>query len=438
MKKILPVIFFLVSTTASFAQGLEDWYAFLSDAAGIDSNAGRRALLTLILPPGGLYQSMGTAYTAVAKDSGYIEANPAGGALLQDTELAVYHNDWIGDSRLEGLIFTIRKDDFGFGFGGKWLYMPFTAIDNWGRRYVRDPAISTEFAKGNYTEFVATGNLSYNFLNSFYFNGITLGGSFKLAGRIIPDSIYPGQSALTALVDLGAITRFNFLKFYPSRQRNVSIGLALKNVGPPVGQDPVPTNLTLGLAYSPIRPLTISLDGTLPIELSKDFNLGSLGAVSAGSSKAESASAAAGMDLIISDFMSVQAGLEIKPGRPRLSAGTTFALSKVTLSVNYTVDLMTTLAAFDRISILARFNLGDLGRKAAEDTARTLYLEGLSLYTNGDLVGAIEKWKKALEYQPNFSPAQEFMETAIKALELKKQLDATFTNLDPKNGAPAK
>jgi hypothetical protein len=422
MKRFPAVLFLFLCTVSAWTQGLEDWYAALSQAAGIDKNAGLTTFLTLVIPPGGMYQAMGTAYSAVLKDSGYLEANPAGSALLKETELSVYHNDWIADSRLESVVFTIRQGDLGFGFGAKLLYLPFTAIDTWGDRYKN--SWSQDYAKGYYTEFVGTANASYTALGNYYFHGITLGGNLKLAQRSVPEALAQHQSALSVMIDLGALTKFNFLKFYPSRERNLSFSAVLKNIGAPVDGDPLPTSFVLGMAYSPVRPLTVSVDGTLPLNLGSSFSFSNLGGISLGS-KSESASVATGMNLALTTFWALQAGLEIKPGRPRLTAGTTVNLEKLTLNVSYTVDLLTTLAVPDRLSVEVKLNLGDLGRQEAEDRARELYLAGLDAYANGNLEDAVLQWDKALEILPSFLPARELRDTAQKALDLRQKMESS-------------
>ena len=420
MKRFLMVLFLVLCSVSAWAQGLEDWYAAISELAGIDNNAGLTSFLTLVIPPGGMYQAMGTAYSAVVKDSGYLEANPAGSALLKETELSFYHNDWIGDSRLETVVFTIRQGDFGFGFGAKLLYIPFTGIDNWGNMYQN--TWSSQYAKGYYTEFVGTANMSYTAFGNYYFHGITFGANLKFAERSVPDALAQNQSAIDMMIDLGALTKFNFLKFYPSRERNLAFSAVLKNFGPPVQGDPLPTQFVLGTAYSPIRPLTISVDGTLPLNLGSSFSFSNLGGISLGS-QSESASVATGMDLAITTFWAVQAGLQIKPGLPRFTAGSTVSIEKLTINVSYTVDLMTTLAVPDRLAVEVKLDLGDLGRQEAEDRARELYLAGLDAYAKGNLEDAILQWDKALEILPTFLPARELKDTAQKALDLRQKME---------------
>jgi len=420
MKRFPVVLFLLLCSVTSWAQGLEDWYSALSQAAGIDKNAGLTTFLTLVIPPGGMYQAMGTAYSAVLKDSGYLEANPAGSALLKETELSVYHNDWIGDSRLETVVFTIRQGDLGIGLGAKLLYLPFTGVDTWGERYKN--SWSQDYAKGYYTEFVGTLNAAYTALGNYYFHGITMGANLKVAQRSVPEALARNQSALAVMVDLGAVTKFNFLKFYPSRERNLAFAAVLKNVGAPVDGDPLPTAFVIGTAYSPIRPLTFSVDGTLPLNLGSSFSFSNLGGLSLGS-KSESASIAMGMNLALTTFFALQGGLELKPGRPRVSTGFTVNLEKLTLNASYIVDLLTTLAVPDRLSVEIKLNLGDLGRQEAEDRARELYLAGLDSYAKGNLEDAVLQWDKALEILPTFIPARELRDTAQKALDLREKME---------------
>jgi len=414
--KRFPTLLFLLLTISGWSQGLEDWYQYLSELSGIDKNAGLTTFMTLVIPPGGMYQAMGTAYSAVLKDSGYLEANPAGSALVKDTELSVYHNDWIGDSRLETVVFTQRLGDFGYGFGAKLLYLPFDAVDAWGQRYQN--TWSQTYAKGYYTEFIGTANASYTVLGNYYFQGITLGANFKVAQRTIPDAIAQGQSALGVMGDFGALTKVNFLKFYPSHDRNLAFSAVLKNVGPAVQGDPLPTSFVLGTAYSPIRPLTLALDTNIPINLSSGFSLSH-----PTGDNAESIWFATGMNLAITSFWAVQTGFNIKPGRPRLTAGTTVDLDKLSVNVSYTVDLVTTLAIPDRLAVEVKLDLGDLGRQEAEDRAREYYLTGLDAYAKGNLEDAIVQWDKALNILPTFLPAKELRDTAQKALDLRKTME---------------
>ncbi len=158
------------------AQAVASAYQAFSDILNPDPNSGLTTFRSLLVPMGGLAEGMGTAYTAVARDSSYFESNPAASSCLDYTELAVFHNNWIADSKIEGAVYTIRYKGLGFGVGGKWLYLPFTAYDDFGERS----------GSGYYSEAMAGFNLSYNLFPGYYFNGIAVGATGKLAYRSIP------------------------------------------------------------------------------------------------------------------------------------------------------------------------------------------------------------------------------------------------------------
>ncbi len=402
--RIAPLILALAlfSGVKVAAQIGPDLYLTLSSFFSPDPNAGLTSFPSLLIPMGGLAEGMGMAYTAVAKDSSYFEANPAASSGLADTELAIFHNNWIADTRIEGAVYTIRHKALGFGAGGKWLYLPFTAYDDFGARE----------GAGYYSEAIAAFNVSYNFLSGYYFNGLALGATGKIAYRAVPAAIAEaaGNSALAVMLDAGALTRFNFLKFYHSREKNFSIGLALKNLGPPALGDPLPTTASLGLAYSPFRPLTFSLDVSKPINLvdpekSGQFIFGT------------------GFEIRVADFFGLHGGFLLKGGNPRLSIGSSFDIELVKIVVNYTLDLTTQFTPLNRLSIQAAFSLGDLGRAELAKKVDNLYLTGLEAYAAGDVAAAVAAWTEALKLDPGFDPARESLRAAKASLELLKRIE---------------
>jgi hypothetical protein len=379
-----------------------DLYQAISNILNIDQNAGLTTMRSLLIPMGGLYEGMGTAYSAVAKDSSYFEANPAASSLLENTELAVFHNQWIADTKIEGFVYTIRLKNLGFGAGGKWLYLPFTATDQFGDRV----------GAGYYSESMLGANVSYNFFPGFYYSGLAAGLSGKVAYRSMPavdDGSTQGNSALGVMIDAGLLSRFNFLKYYSSRAKNFSLALTLKNLGPPVQGDPLPTNATFGLGYSPLRPLTFSLDLTKPINL-------------VDASKSESFYGGFGYLIQFTDFFDFHGGLLIKGGNPRLSIGSSFDVKPARVTVNYTLDLTTQLTPLNRVSIQAAFSLGDLGRGDIAKKVDTLYLNGLDAYSQGEIDRAIALWEEALALDPTFDPARESRDAAQAAKGLKQTM----------------
>lgn len=382
-------------------QGIgNDAYGSLSDIYNADGNAGLTSFPVLLIPMGGRAEGMGTAFAALADDLTFIEWNPAGSSMLGFAELGFFHNNWIADTKVEGIVFASRFNDLGYGAGVKWLYSPFSEYNMYGDRV----------SKGYYSEVVASLNMSYNFLAGYYFSGVSVGANIKGAFRFMPDytdtddtgnndgELISGsglsQSAAMAMVDLGALTRFNLFKFYNAREKNTSAALVIRNLGPPAKNDPLPTSLTAALAYKPLRPLTLSFDFTLPLNM-QDIRL------------SEKPYWAVGTNVQITDFLSMRAGLLGRYGGYRLSIGSAINLGKISLDLNYSLDLLTQITPLNRISLGARFNFGDQGRQEKSDQVDALYLSGLDAYTEGNYEQAKIYWEEALEINPRFDPARE-------------------------------
>ncbi len=363
-----------------------------------DPNTGLTVFPTLLVPAGGRYEGMGTAYTALAWDSGFLEANPAGSAVLAHSELSFLHHNWIADSRIEGVIYTFRLNDLGIGFGGKFLYLPFTEYGDWAQRE----------AAGIVSETVATANVSYNLFSSYDFYGLAVGGNLKAAYRHIPAVIQPGQSAFTAMIDVGALSRFNLLKFHYSRSKNFSVGAVVKNIGFPALGEPLPSLLTAGIGYSPLRPITVTADFNLPFTLDSG-------------TPAQRWYVASGFDLNVTPFLSLQGGFRVKEN-PQITMGTTLDLEKVTFTANYNLDLSGSVNPVDKFSLEAKLNLGDSGRAALRRQVDELYANGLEAFARGDFERAISDWQAALDIDPQFRPALDSIDTARKRLELQRQM----------------
>lgn len=372
----------------------------------IDQNEGLTAFRSLLIPMGGLAEGMGQAATALAFDSSSFEANPAASCVLDQTELAVYNNNWIADTRISSAVYTIRHGNLGLGIGGKWLYLEFPQTDEYG----------TLVSDGYYSEAIGALNVSYNFFQGYNFSGLCLGATLKGAYRSVPPAIEAiwHNSAGAVMADLGALVRFNFLKFYSSRNKNFSFGLAAKNLGPPVFEtnpDPLPTVFSAGIAYSPIKPLTLSFDVSKPVNLSDP-------------SVSELMSWAFGIEGNLTDFFKLEAGFLLKGGNPRIALGTTFDVDLIRLAVNYTLDLTTQMTAFDRISVEASFSLGDLGRADLAKKVDNLYLSGLEAYARGDSAAAAIEWREALSLDPHFDPARESLKALEGTQDLLRSIDA--------------
>ncbi len=384
-----------------FSSDFPDYYSIITAAGELtdDINTGTTVFPLLKIPSGGKAEAMGTAQTAVASDSASILYNPAVSAVIDLTELAFSHNNWIADTSIESVMFTKRFEDFGIGAGLKLLYLPFTQYDDWG----------AAVAAGYPLETILTLNASYNFLRNFYFQGLSAGLSVKAGFRSIPSVFYAGQSSFAVMTDAGLYTRFNFLKFYDSRDKNFSVGTVIKNLGVETLGEALPAEFSSGIAYSPIRPINFAVDFNLPLNLS--------------GAPAEEWYLAGGFDATMTEFFSFQGGFNFRGANPRISLGSTIDMAHVAFNLNYTLDLTTSTDQLDRFSIEAKLKLGDEGRYERTAMVDELYIAGLDAYANGDLQKAIAYWEAALEIDNSFTPAEEFIASASRSIQLLQRME---------------
>lgn len=404
LKSAAIVILSLNCITAAAASG--DLYAWWSSVWGPpDPNAGTTIFPSLAVPLGGRLEGMGSAATALAGDAGFLEANPAASALLANTELAFSHHGWIADTSLEGVVYTVRFDDLGFGFGGRFLYVPFTAYDEWGER----------MSRGTISETVATANVAYNFLRSYSFPGLAAGASVKAVYRHVPADIAYGQSILGLMADVGMQTSFSLVKLQHWTLPNVSVGLVLKNLGiSTMPDESLPLTASAGVAYAPLRAWLLAADFNLPLSLDAD--------------PARDWDLAFGTSVAVAEFLSLQAGLHLAPGNPKVSVGADIDLGTVSVTANYNLD-MSAIARnpADKFSIQARLDLGDGGRAARRAEADELYTEGLREFSLGHLEKAIALWDRVLQIDDAYTPAEQYRAIAVATLKTQSEAAAVGT-----------
>jgi tetratricopeptide (TPR) repeat protein len=414
---IFSVFLFFSPILFVWADDVQDTYGniadYLNNIYGVDDNAGLTAFPILNIPIGGRSEGMAGAFSAVSDDVSFLEFNPAGSSMLEKSELAFFHNNWIADVKIEGIAYAARLGNFGIAAGAKWLYTPFTEYNYYGDRV----------SGGYYSEGAAVLNASYNFLSGYYFSGLSLGLNVKGAFRSMPDytddldNIIKGsglsQSAAMVMADIGLLTRFNFLKGYASRDKNASAAVVIRNLGPPALDEPLPTVINAAISYKPLRPLTLAFDFLLPLNLT-DISL------------SESPYGALGLAVNVTSFLSMRAGVLLKPGSGRVTVGSAVSMDKISFDINYTLDLLTQLQPLNRISLAVRFDLGDGGRKVLSDKVDELYLLGLEAYSKGNLDDARLCWQEALKLNPKYEPARESLDMLEDREGLKQRIEDLY------------
>jgi len=174
--------------------------------------------------------------------------------------------------------------------------------------------------------------------------------------------------------------------------------------------EPLPSAITAALAYKPLRPLLLSFDFSVPINF-MDISL------------SEKPYWAFGLAADVASFLSMRAGLMGKAGNVRITVGSAVNLQKVSLDINYSLDLMTQIQPMNRVSLGVRLDLGDQGRKALAQRVDDLYLDGLDAYSRFNYENARKCWMEALELDPNFEPAREALSVINKTLGVQERIN---------------
>lgn len=413
------IILGLFSNKGLNALSYSDLITDLSDIfySFVDKNEGQTSFRSLLIPFGGRSESLGGAYTGLCDDINFLQYNAGAGAVQKESQIALFHNMWIADSKMETIAATTRfKNIPHLSLGGfvSCFYLPFTEYNIFGDRV----------AASYYSETLAAINFSYNFLAGYDFKGFSLGGNLKTAWRGMPNytdnntnevinNSGLAQSGLAFMGDLGLLLQFNFLKFYYSRDPNVRIGFSAQNLGVSLtgwGQqvvldDPLPSLLSAGISVKFVKPVTLSLEFQQPINLQ---NL----------STYLKPYIASGISLEFTNFLSVLGGFAIKGGNPRFSAGFEFEVAKVRFNFNYTLDFTSSFSPLNKLSLSLKLKLGDKGRGIIDKQVDEYYQQGLIYYAEADYQAAIDVWKEALKLNKRFDPAKLGIQSAQYQIDM--------------------
>ena len=186
-------LFLFISGARLAAAPLTDASSALGDlfSSMTDPNEGATSFRSLLIPFGGRTESLGNAYTGLCDDISYLRYNPAAGSIQKETQVALFHNSWIADSKLETLAFTTRFKNIPHLSTGGYIscfYLPFTEYNFFGDRV----------AGSYYTESVAAFNASYNLLAGYDFKGLATGITLKTGWRGMPDYTDNNTDAIIA------------------------------------------------------------------------------------------------------------------------------------------------------------------------------------------------------------------------------------------------
>ena len=413
-RAIFLIFFFSLFSLGAFSNP----YSSIAKAFNIFTNLheGEIGFRSLLIHPGGRMAGLNGAFTALANDITFIESNPAASSSLRNTELAFFHNAWIADSHLDTISYAMRSGNLGYGASLRCFYVPFTEYGSYGERV----------SSGYYSETFATLNVSYNFFNGYKFKGLSIGGNLKAGiqafppfqGQYVSDEEISSkirrnnankQMSFAVLADFGMQLKGDFFKNFDSKEPNIFLGIAVKNLGIPIKGIVPPLQLSFGFAYRPVKLMTFALDASYPINI-------------ANVKHSQKLIFSAGLIFDISQHFNILTGFGVKGGNPSFTLGGEVSFSNVQLSATYALDLTTQTTALNHIAVGIKVILGDRGRGALEEKVERMYVEALHLYQNKNYEDAIKIWEELLKLNKYFEPAKVGIRSAKNMQLLQEEI----------------
>jgi len=223
-------------------------------ATGLLPAAKRPGAVFLMIWPGSRPTALGGAFSGIADDASAAYYNPGGLGFQKDINLSLMHVNWLPelwpDMYYEYLAASAPFKDIGtFAFNGVYLTTGETQVQDGSGNII-----------GSYTTFDLSMGVAYG---RDLTPKIAVGGGLKfIYSFLVPEWVLDrlpelgldqGGSALSWAVDAGVL--YNPFK-------NLGLGLALQNLGPPMSfyansdPDPLPLMLRAGVSYKPLSIMT--------------------------------------------------------------------------------------------------------------------------------------------------------------------------------------
>ena len=123
-------------------------------------------------------------------------------------------------------------------------------------------------------------------------------------------------------------------------------------------------------------------------------------------------------NVAVAEFLSLQGGVHLKPGNPRMSVGADVDLGTLSVNANYNLDMSAVARnPADKFSVQARLDLGDRGRGTLRSRADELYTEGLREFSVGNYQQAVDLWRQVLAIDETYTPARQYLAIAQATLD---------------------
>ena len=148
-----------------------------------------------------------------------------------------------------------------------------------------------------------------------------------------------------------------YLNSYNKVEKNFSVGIAIKNLGPFTDGEPPPTTASIGISYKPIDQLLFSTDFNYLIDYTELTYL--------------NWSVNSGIEWKFTKYSSLLCGVTIKSS-PSFSLGFMLDFEDFKITATYNPDFVDVA----KFSISASLKLGDMGRKK-KDCRLKIYIQML-------------------------------------------------------------
>ncbi|WP_320341335.1 UPF0164 family protein [Treponema paraluiscuniculi] len=356
------------------------------------------------LRTGGRYEMLGLAFTALADDASFFEANAAGSAAFPYLLVGGFHFARVNQLHTDtiALVHSIGRTGYGFSASVQYPHPP-----------------TGEKTVGG----VAIFNVAHRFLSAYRFKGISVGTNVKVGYR---DSSAGGggKKHVVATADIGLQGTWSVAKNFGSHEPNLWVGGTVKNVGLSVEVDasssgssvgvgrtvhPTNSSFILACAYQPIRWF---LFGT---GIEWKYNVQEF----AGNNRFRYGVA---FLLLPVQYVAFGSNVFLTGLAPdiRASAGVEFKSTWVRVDLTYTYESSGKNQHAISCGIAGFFNRDR--RKHLEKEVYTSYLRGLRHYDAQHYEEAIAEWRRTLQRAGSFEPAREGIERATKLLQLNRQV----------------
>jgi hypothetical protein len=335
--------------------------------------------------------SLGGAYTGVANDVYYMDANPAGGDPGRVLKVSFIHQEWIADANYEAVRLSKGFNKrFFIGLGFTYLYLPFTYYDDYG------------YAAGDYTISQCMGTLNAGYVFDKY--NIAVGANLKAFYSYVPEALYAGQSYLLFAGDVGVIARTNLLKTFIGPEPSLSVGVTVKNLGYSAVMEKLPTEVHVGASYRVMRNLLVTGEVVLPLY--------------------EPVYGGVGVEFDVAKTFFLQGGVQLSEN-PMGGVGFGYRRKDFNIYASYTPSL----AFRNMMSVSVEFTFGSTVGAEREREVHRLIVEALDAFREAKYEKAMELAQMVLDLDPGNRRAK----LLKKVIEDERKLDGKTKNGNEKS-----